>query len=89
VADAHQLAAERFVCYWESRRALLGPDKYHLRMTLSEAFCDDVFALMSRCLTLLPYPDAFGRPIVYLEPSRNTGDGYSQKSLVSVNLLCL
>lgn len=83
----NQLAAERFVNYWEARRALLGPD-YHLRMTLSEAFCDDVDALEKGVFSILPHPDLNGRPLVYVEAHRNTGVGYTAESLVSETLRC-
>jgi hypothetical protein len=62
---------------------VFGPDKYHLRMSLSEALRDDVVALETGVWSLLPHPDLSGRPLVYFQPSRHTGKGYTAESLVS------
>ena len=78
-----QLAAERFVEYWEARRDLFGPHKYHLRMTLGEALCDDLVALRTGVFSLLPYSDASGRRIVFFHPHLHTRKGYTTESMVS------
>jgi len=77
-----QLAAQRFVNYWESRLQVFGPKKYVMKMTLSGALRDDLVALMAGVYSLLPKPDASGRPITYLETRRHTMDGYDSDSLV-------
>lgn len=69
--------------YWTCRRDLFGPEKYTLRMALSEALRDDLVALQTGTYYLLPYPDASGRRIIIREPCRDTREGYSRESLVS------
>lgn len=76
-----QLAAQRFVNYWESRRSLFGPTKYVMRMTLGEALRDDFVALEVGYLCLLPH-DESGRPIVIHFPARHTREGYTAESMV-------
>jgi len=76
------------VNYWEARRELFGPDKYLLRMSLSEAVRDDMAALESGVYRLLPGPDLSGRPLVYMDSSRNTGASYTPESLVSGTRTC-
>jgi len=78
------VAAHRFAYYWECRRELFGPLKYLLPMTLSEALRDDLVALEAGVYRLLPHSDMAGRQLVLLEPRRNTGEGYTSESLVSV-----
>lgn len=51
-------------------------------MTLSEALRDDLLALKSGSLILLPSSDASGRRIVILDPSLNTRKGYTSHSMV-------
>lgn len=52
-------------------------------MTLGEAMRDDLTALGKCFYYLLPHKDLSGRQIIYLEPCRHTGDGYTPESLVS------
>ena len=78
-----QLAAERFVRYWEARRELFGPDKYYLRMALSEAVRDDLAALRAGLFCILPHPDLSGRHLLFLEPTKHTREGYTSQSMVS------
>jgi hypothetical protein len=78
-----QLAAQRFVNYFEGRREVFGPEKYTMRMTLSEAMRDDLTALETGFYCLLPHVDLSGRQIIYLEPHRHTKEGYTPESLVS------
>ena len=78
-----QLAARRFVHYWESRRQVFGPEKYTKRMTLSEAVRDDLVALKAGVFNLLPKPDVSGRQMAYVALTRHTMDGYDSESLVS------
>jgi hypothetical protein len=78
-----QDAAERFVRYWEGRREVFGNEKYVLPMTLSEALKDDLAAIEAGVYLPLPKKDLSGRSMMYLEPHRNTGKGYSSESLVS------
>jgi hypothetical protein len=75
-------AAERFVRYWEGRREVFGNDKYVLPMTLSEALKDDLAAIEAGVYLPLPKKDLSGRSMMYLEPHRNTGKGYSSESLL-------
>jgi len=78
-----KLGAQRFVTYWESRREVFGPEKYLMRMTLSEALRDDMVALETGMFCLLPWLDASGRQVLYLDPSCHTREGYTSDSLVS------
>jgi hypothetical protein len=82
-----QLAAQRFVNYWESRREVFGPDKFVLRMTLSEALCDDITAIDACIARPLPRSDASGRQLLFMESLRHTREGYTSESMVSV--VCL
>lgn len=84
-----QLAAQRFVNYWEGRRQVFGDDKYLLSMTLAEALKDDLVALDSCVYTLLPYPDRSGRQILYMEPHRHSRKGYDSESMVNRLFSCL
>jgi len=81
-----QLAARRFVNYWEGRREVFGPERYILPITLSEALCGDseaIRALETGILRLLPNLDLSGRQLLFLEPRRHTKSGYTVESLVS------
>ena len=51
-------------------------------MTLSEALRDDIAALEAGVFRLLPKPDAYGRPLLFLEVARHTLIGYTSESLV-------
>ena len=77
-----QLAAQRFVKYWEGRREVFGPEKFVMRMTLAEALRDDVVAIEAGMCCLLPQPDLHGRQVFYLEPRRHTREGYTSESMV-------
>ena len=80
-----QLAAERFVNYWESRRQVFGKD-FTLPMTLTGALRHDLAALQVGVYRLLP-PDSYGRQVLFIEPHLNTNVNYSLESLVSVRRL--
>ena len=54
-----------------------------MKMTLSEALCDDLTALQVGWLQLLPKVDASGRQMLYFEPARHKREGYTSESLVS------
>ena len=54
-----------------------------MRMTLSEALCDDLVALEVGWLQLLPKLDASGRQLVLLTPACHNKEGYTSESLVS------
>jgi len=84
-----QLAAQRFVGYWENRKEVFGPEKYLMRLTLSEALRDDLVALEAGVYSLLPHRDLSGRQIMYIVAHNHTGDGYSSESLVSTQNLCV
>ena len=77
-----ELAAYRFINYWEGRREVFGADKYLQRMTLSEALREDLVALEAACKCLLPGVDASGRPIIFFNPPRHTREGYTSESMV-------
>ena len=79
----NQLAAHRFVDYWESRRQVFGEEKYLLPMTLSEAARDDANAIEAGMYCLLPKKDLSGRQLIFCEPHRHTGEGYTSESMVS------
>ena len=53
-------------------------------MTLSEALRDDIVALKAGVCTILPFPDMSGRPLLFFEGARNTREGYTPQSLVSL-----
>jgi len=76
------VAAHRFVNYWEHRREVFGPEKYLMRMTLSEALRDDLDALEDGVVRLLPHPDLSSRQLLLLQPHRRSGGRYSSESLV-------
>ena len=84
-----QAGAQRFVKYWECRLEVFGPDKYLMRMTLSEALRDDREAVEDGVAILLPHLDSFGRQILYLEPHRRSYGRYSSESLVRTVKLSL
>jgi len=71
------------VNYWERRKEVFGAQKYVMRMTLSEALCDDLVALEAGVYLLLPHADTSGRKLLYWEPHRHTRQGYTSESLVS------
>lgn len=73
----------RFVGYWQKRKEVFGPDKFTMRMTLSEALKDDIIALETGVYTLLPLRDVSGRQLILGAPAKHTGDGYTSDSLVS------
>jgi hypothetical protein len=77
-----QLAAQRFVRYWESRREVFGPSKYLMRMTLSAALRDDLVALRTGAYTILPFQDVSGRTILFMQPRCHTREGYTSESLL-------
>ncbi|CAB9502817.1 Transfer protein [Seminavis robusta] len=74
------LAAQRFVRYWEGRLEVFGPDKFLMPMTLAGAFQEDHNAIEDCVQCILPYPDSFGRPIVFADPTRRRPDRYSSQS---------
>jgi hypothetical protein len=76
-------ATQRFVKYWKMRREVFGPDKFVMPMTLSGALRDDLVALETGWMTLLPKCDLSGRGLLYMVPSRHKGEGYTSESLVS------
>lgn len=81
--STEQLAAKRFVTYWENRLEVFGPEKFCQPMKLSEALRDDAVALQAGVLTLLPKRDSFGRHLLFAEPRRDTKEGYDADSMVS------
>jgi hypothetical protein len=70
------------VNYWESRREVFGPNKFVLRMTLSEALRDDLVALQTCVVRLLPRLDESGRQLIFDDPCRHTRKGYTSDSMV-------
>ena len=61
---------------------MFGPDKFTLRMTLDEALCDDLAAVVACFFRPLPRLDASGRQLIFLEPSGHTREGYTSESMV-------
>jgi hypothetical protein len=57
-----------------------------MKMTLSEALCDDLTALQAGWVQLLPKKDTSGRQLLYFEPARHKKQGYTSESLVSITL---
>jgi hypothetical protein len=72
------------VNYWESRRAVFGPEKFVLHMTLDEALCDDLVALEACVCRPLPRLDTSGRQLLLVVPGHHTREGYTSESMVSV-----
>jgi hypothetical protein len=70
------------VDYWKSRQEVFGPDKFVLRMTLSEALCDDLAAVETCVFRPLPHLDASGRQLLLAELCRHTREGYTSESMV-------
>lgn len=68
---------------------MFGPDKFYLRMSLAEAFRDDLPAIEEGVFHLLPKTDLSGRQILFFEAHRRTGEGYTPESLVSYILVRL
>jgi hypothetical protein len=62
-----------------------------MRMTLSEALCDDLVAVEVGLCQLLPYLDTSGRQLLLWDPCRHRREGYSGtlESMVSVVSSCL
>ena len=61
-----------------------------MKMTLSEALCDDQTALQVGWIQLLPKVDASGRQMLYFEPARHKKKGYTSESIVSTtSVSCL
>ena len=61
---------------------MFGPEKFTLPMTLSEALRDDLVALETCMLRLLPGLDTSGRQLLFWDPSRHTREGYTSESMV-------
>jgi hypothetical protein len=76
------LAAQRFIRYWEDRKAVFGTEKFVLPMTLAGALRDDLTAIEAGVYVQLPNRDTSGRQVLWMEPHRHTKDGYSSESLV-------
>lgn len=84
-----QMAAQRFVNYWNSRLDVFGDEKFLLPMKLSGALREDLVAIQTGLYTLLPHPDVSGRPILFMEPRCHTRERYTSESMVSRrNLVC-
>jgi hypothetical protein len=77
-----KLAARRFVMYWECRKEIFGPQKFTMRMTMTEALRDDLVAIEEGVLFLLPLVDLSGRLLLFIEPHRRQADQYSSESLL-------
>eukprot|EP00934_Nitzschia_sp_Nitz4_P002964 Nitzschia sp. Nitz4//scaffold256_size27904//18611//19552//NITZ4_008171-RA/size27904-augustus-gene-0.4-mRNA-1//1//CDS//3329544417//2954//frame0 len=79
------LAATRLVSYWTKRLEIFGPDKAFLPLTLDGALKDDGNAMKRGVVRMLPHPaDAQGRPILFLDPSRQDRSQYSTESMARV-----
>jgi hypothetical protein len=61
---------------------VFGPDKFVLRMTLSEALRDDLAAVEACFFHPLPRLDESGRQLLLVEPSCHTREGYTSESMV-------
>ena len=61
---------------------MFGQEKFALRMTLSDALCDDLVAIEACLCRLLPHLDTSGRQLLLLEPCRHTREGYTSESMV-------
>lgn len=82
-----QRAAQRFTKYWEQRHELFGPDKYLSPMTISESLSDgDLAALRAGVFHHLPRRESSGRPLLLLNYSCDTREGYSLENLVRVSV---
>lgn len=61
---------------------MFGPDKFLMRMTLSEALRDDLVAIESCVCRPLSNLDTSGRQLLLVVPSRHTREGYTSGSMV-------
>jgi hypothetical protein len=77
--------------YWEKRRQIFGPDKFHLSLTLQGgAFDDNDFrALKSGTFCPLPQRDVSGRQLLWFTLARNDFQGYTSANLVRNGLVYL
>jgi hypothetical protein len=78
-----KLAAQRFIRYWEDRKAVFGAEKFALPMTLSGALRDDLAAIEAAVYVQLPNRDTSGRQLLWMEPCRHSKDICTPESLVS------
>ena len=65
-------AARRIVKYFEEKLRLFGPDKLCRRILMEDLNEDDIAALKSGYLILLPERDRAGRPIIFVMVNRRT-----------------
>jgi hypothetical protein len=71
------------VLYWEERKAIFGPDKFCLPMTLRGALRDDRVALEAGMIQLIPGMDASGRTLMWVPMKKR--EGYTANSAVSAS----
>lgn len=62
-----QRAAMRLLAYWDRRLKVFGEEKFALPLTLSGALKDDLHAIRSGFMVLLPTTDDKGRAIIYTD----------------------
>jgi hypothetical protein len=83
VAVAGQLAAKRYVRYWEKRLEVFGPDHAFRRLTLDQALERDRVALELGVVQLVPgrVDPGSGRSLVFVDPSKQDRTKYARESL--------
>mmetsp|Transcript_13136 Transcript_13136/g.28514 ORF Transcript_13136/g.28514 Transcript_13136/m.28514 type:complete len:502 (-) Transcript_13136:168-1673(-) len=77
-----EAAAKRLVEYWALRKYVFGPAKCFLPLTLAGALRDDISAIASSFISILPTKDAFDRTIVHFNWSKLEPAKYSISGMV-------
>lgn len=77
-----QLAAKRFVQYWDKRVQIFGPEKAFQPMTLSKALSEDEIPFSLGVMTLLSSQDPKGRSFVLYDPSKFDKSKYTTDAMV-------
>ncbi|KAL7572903.1 hypothetical protein ACA910_004548 [Epithemia clementina (nom. ined.)] len=77
------LAAQRYVHYWEKRLEIFGPEKAFQPLTLDQALSEDWTALNMGFAQWIPnVKDPQGRSIVFINPANQDSRKYESKSMV-------
>jgi hypothetical protein len=83
VASCHQLAARRYIKYWEKRLEIFGPEHAFRPLTLHQALERDRVALDLGVVQLIPgkVDPGSGRSLVFVDPSKQDRSRYARESL--------
>ena len=78
-----QRSAKRLIDYWDCKLYLFGEDKCFLPLTLNCALKDDLSALSSGVIRILPTKDKFDRAMLLISPMSLDYSRYTRESMVS------